>query len=257
MNKDKKNIKERNIFLEVEYVGTRYFGFQIQDKNDRDEITVQQVLESALEKLFCKKIRIVYASRTDRGVHAKSQGVNFKTDTFIPLKNIKEALNSYLPEDVRIKRVKAATLDFHARFWAKSKIYRYIILNAQEPSVFWNDFSWYRASLLNLEYMRKASRQLLGKRDFGLFAKGARNYKNCRRELKSITIKKRNNRIYNDIEPDGFLRNMARNIVSLLVKIGEGKIDSQSVFHILERKIPYTNKPAPACGLYLSKIKYH
>ena len=119
---------KKNIFLEIEYLGTGYFGFQIQAHESRSEVTVQGLIEKAIEKLFKQKVRIIYAGRTDRGVHAKGQAVNFIVDTSIPLNNIKAALNTLLPSDIRIKRLKEVSLDFHARFWAKSKLYEYMIL---------------------------------------------------------------------------------------------------------------------------------
>lgn len=247
---------QKNIFLEIEYIGTNYFGFQIQNKKGKREITVQSAVEKALARLFGQKIRITFAGRTDKGVHAKGQVVNFKVNTKIPLKSIKKALNAFLPSAIRVKKIKRVPWDYHSRFWAKSKIYRYIINNKKEPSVFWKDFSWHISDFLDIESMQRASRSLIGKKDFSLFAKGAREYRNCIRILKNISIKKRGGFIYIDIEADGFLRNMARNIVSFLVKIGRGKIAPEEIKPLLQGDIPYINKPAPAQGLYLYKVKY-
>lgn len=246
----------KNIFLEVEYVGTNYFGFQVQDKKNTKEITVQSVLEDALKRLFNKKIRIIYSSRTDRGVHARGQAVNFKVVTNIPLVNIKNALNTFLPKDVRVKKVKEVSLDFHSRFSAKSKIYRYVILNRKEYSVFWADFAWHVDRILDIPLMRKVSKEIIGKKDFSLFAKFAHEYSNCQRTIKKITITRKSNFVCIDIEADGFLRNMARNIVSFLVGCGYGKINVNNVANILSRKIKYHNDPAPGAGLYLIKVKY-
>lgn len=246
----------RNIFLEVEYVGTNYFGFQIQDKKDKRQITIQGVIEEALFKLFRKKVRITYAGRTDRGVHARGQVINFKIQTNILLKNIKKALNSFLPPDIRIKNIKKVPLDFHSRFWAKSKIYRYIISQRKEPTVFWRDFSWHIDKPLDLEAMQKISLKLIGRKDFSLFAKEAKKYKDCRRCIKAISIKKRGSFVHIDIEADGFLRNMARNIIFFLVKVGNDKIPLTKAYLVLKRKVSYANKPAKACGLYLYKVNY-
>jgi len=234
---------EKNILLEIEYLGTNYYGFQIQDKKASSEITVQAVLEEAIKKLFKKKIRVVASGRTDRGVHAKAQVVSFKIDIKIPLNNIKRALNTFLPSDIRVKKAKEMPLDFHARFSAKSKIYRYLIYNQQQPSVFWKDFSWYLAGPLNINLMQAAAKKIIGRRDFSAFAKEAKKYQHCIREVKDISIKKKGKFIQIDIEAEGFLRSMARNIVSFLVNSAYNK--------------PLrTNKPAPARGLYLYKVKY-
>ena len=245
----------KNIFLELEYLGTNYFGFQIQN-NKKKEITIQEILENALKKLFCQDIRVIYSSRTDRGVHAKAQAVNFKVRTKIPLFGIKTAMNYLLPSDIRIKKIKEVGLDFHARFLAKSKIYRYTILNRKEPSVFWKDFCWHIGRDINIDSMRKTSKKLTGNRDFSLFAKEPKIYKNCQRNLRKIEIKKRGSFIYIDIEAQGFLRNMARNIVSFLVRVGIKEIIPKNVNLMLNKKMPYSNKPAPACGLCLCKVKY-
>ncbi|MCK9615315.1 MAG: tRNA pseudouridine(38-40) synthase TruA [Candidatus Omnitrophica bacterium] len=247
---------QKNILLEIEYLGTNYYGFQLQNKAGEKEITVQEVLERAIRKLFKKKIRIAYASRTDRGVHAKGQVVNFKVDTVIPLKKIKNALNAFLPDDVRVKKIKIASDDFHSRFKAKSKIYRYIIFNKVEPTVFWLNFSWHIAKPLDVSKMLRISKRIKGLKDFSIFAKEAHTYETCIRHLKNISIKKSKGFIDIDLEASGFLRNMARNIVAFLVKVGCGNISQKEATQILSKNKPYSNKPAPAHGLYLIKVKY-
>jgi len=165
----------KNILLELEYVGSNYFGFQIQEKGKKSQATIQEVLEEALTRLFREKIRVAASGRTDRGVHARAQIVNFKVSTKIPLTNIKIALNTFLPSDIRVKKIKKVPEDFHARFSVKSKIYRYIIFQHREDSVFWRNFAWHLSTPLNLEKMRKAAKRLIGKKDFALFAKDAKS----------------------------------------------------------------------------------
>ncbi len=245
-----------NFCLEIEYQGTNYYGFQIQEKKDKSEITIQAVIEQVLYRLFRRKIRIIYSGRTDRGVHAKGQVLNFKVDTKIKLDKIKSALNSFLPCDIRIRKIKKVPLDFHSRFWAKSKKYQYLILNKKEPSVFWHNLSWHISDDLNLKLMEKAVTKITGKKDFSLFAKEAKKYKDCIREVKAIKIRKKGSVIYIDIKASGFLRFMARNIVSFLVKTGKKEIPLKDINFILNKKIKYTNKPAPAQGLYLYKVNY-
>jgi len=246
---------ERNIYLEIEYLGINYFGFQIQSKCKKQN-TIQAEVESALLKLFCKDVRINYAGRTDRGVHAKAQAVNFKVNSQISLQSIKSALNSFLPSDIYIKSIKTVSLAFHARFSAKTKIYRYIIFIQGKPSVFWNNFSWHISDPLNIASIQKIAKKLIGKRDFSLFAREAKKYPHCVREIMNVSIKKRGSFIYVDIEASGFLRNMARNIVAFLVKVGKEQITIQDAESILKQKIPYINHPAPPGGLYLQKVRY-
>lgn len=246
----------KNILLELEYVGSNYFGFQTQEKGRKNQATIQEVLEKALAKLFKEKIRVAASGRTDRGVHARAQIVNFKVATKIPLSNIKAVLNAFLPIDIRVRRIKQVPEDFHARFSVKSKIYRYIIFHRKEDSVFWRNFAWHLSTPLDLERMKKTAKRLVGKRDFAIFAKGAKNYKDCIRDVKAISIKKEKSFICIDIEASGFLRSMARNIVSFLVKIGKKDLSLKNTSLILSKKIKYTNKPAPASGLYLHKVIY-
>jgi len=247
---------DKNIFAQVEYEGTNYFGFQIQNKKDKHEVTVQETIEKALARLFKEKIRIDYASRTDRGVHAKAQAINFKVKTNIKIPQIKKALNSFLPSDIKIKAVKEVASDFHARFKAQSKKYRYVIFRKKDPSVFWRNLSWHIQEPLDLVKMKKAARALVGRRDFSLFARGAKEYKHCNRCIKNITVSQREGFLYIDIEADAFLRYMARNIVSFLVRAAKREFSLKEASSILEGKTPYTNKPAPAQGLYLCKVNY-
>ena len=249
-------VNVKNILLELEYIGSNYFGFQTQGKEIEGQVTIQGVLEEALAKLFRQRIRVAASGRTDRGVHARAQIVNFKVNTKIPLLNIKTALNTFLPFDIRIKKVKKVPESFHARFSVKSKIYRYIIFQRREDSVFWKNFAWHLSTPLDLGRMIKAAERLIGKRDLSLFAKEAKSYKDCKRKVKNIAIRKRANLIVIDIEAEGFLRSMARNMVSFLVRVSEAETSLKDISLIFKRKIPYINRPAPPGGLYLYKVIY-
>jgi len=189
-------------------------------------------------------------------VHAKAQGVSFAVGTKIPLKNIKRALNSFLPYDVKIKKIKAYPENWRVRYAVKSKIYRYTVCNAKEQSVFDHDFSWHIIAPLSITAMKKAAVMVKGKKDFSLFAKDAKHYENPVRYVKAIKINRKKQFIYIDIEADGFLRNMVRNVVSFLELVGSGKIALNKAKNILARKEPYANKPAPAKGLCLMKVNY-
>lgn len=253
----------KNIYLELEYDGTNFYGWQIQNRPSvvkakyRKLKTVQHTLEKAIKKLFHKKIGIVYSGRTDKRVHAKCQVVNFKTETHIPEESIKQALNTFLPDCIYVKKVKFVDLDFHARFRAKSKVYRYIILNRKEKDTFLRNYSWWIPDKLKISPMKRASCYLLGKKDFSSLAQKASKYEHCRRRIKKISIKKDRDFVYIDIEADGFLRGMARNIVSLLIDVGRRKYDPSTIREIIKGKNrSLFGKPAPARGLYLWKVRY-
>lgn len=247
---------EKNIFFEIEYVGTNYFGFQVQNKKNKKETTIQSIFEKALLKLFKQPVRINASGRTDRGVHAKGQCLNFKIDTKIPLENIKKALNASLPEDIKIKKIKRVPEDFHSRFSAKSKTYLYIISNKNDFSVFCSNFSWHIPDKINLSLIRKVAKKMIGERDFYLFAKGAKKYKSCIRDLKKIVIKKKGDFICLEIKANGFLHQMARNIVYFLIQVGIGKISIKEAEAVLIGQKDFIKKPAPPQGLYLKKVDY-
>ncbi|MFH1768831.1 MAG: tRNA pseudouridine(38-40) synthase TruA [Candidatus Omnitrophota bacterium] len=253
----------KNICLELEYDGANYYGWQIQTvqgnnkrKTDRRFNTVQEEVEGGLRRLFCKKLRVVYAGRTDRGVHAYSQCVNFTVDAQIPLKNIKAALNSFLPPDISIKKIKYVPLDFHARFSVKSKIYRYVLCTKKRLSVFERNYVWHCPGYIDITRMQKAASYIFGRRDFSFFAKQPRVYETCVRKIFAFSIRKKTGYIIFDIEADGFLRNMARNIVSFLVAAGQGKVELKEIPKIIRGEKTCVKKPAPASGLYLYKINY-
>lgn len=259
---------KKNILLRLEYDGTGYFGWQIQSEKSpchhvatspakREKAkTVQGELEKALLKLFRQNVKLVYASRTDRGVHAFGQVAQFSLETKIPLSNIKIALNSFLPQDIRIKHIAQVSGDFHARYKVKSKIYRYRILNTREESVFERNAGWFVPDELDLQKLRRAAELLVGYKDYSLFAKEAHTYHDCHRTVYGIKIKKTRSVVTVEIEADGFLRNMARNIVAFLVQAGRGDIRYTRIKDILSRKKSWKKNPAPPQGLYLYKVKY-
>jgi len=245
--------------MEIEYDGTHFYGLQVQNrknKTKRDEPTVQQVMEKALLRLFKQKLRLYYSGRTDRGVHGLAQPVNFKVDTKIPLRNIKNALNSFLPDTVKIKKIKTVSSEFHARFSAVSKTYRYCILNSREQSVFERLYCWHIPQFLDLDQMKRCSDLLTGKHDFSLFAREAARYHHCIRTVNFINIKKRGKYFYIEVNGDGFLRCMVRNMVSFLVRCGRGEFSYELASSVISGTAAYINRPAPARGLFLVKVFY-
>ncbi|MGE4357674.1 MAG: tRNA pseudouridine(38-40) synthase TruA, partial [Candidatus Omnitrophota bacterium] len=155
----------RNFKLVIEYEGTNYHGWQIQNRKSGKSAkikTVQEEIEGALRKIFKKEIKLIGSGRTDSKVHALGQVANFKCDTNLKPLNILNALNSYLPSDIRVLSVKEVKNNFHARFSAKAKVYRYIILNSRIPSVFYRNYSWWLKEKLDCSAMRRAMRLFLG-----------------------------------------------------------------------------------------------
>ena len=252
----------KNILLKVEYDGTAYNGWQTQKvkpgKNSVQSIlTVQETIENCLEKILQRKIILTGSGRTDSGVHAEEQVANFKTAADINLPKIKKSLNSILPDDIKIKNVKYADPDFHARFSAKSKIYRYAILNRPYGSVFKRNYVFHCIAPLDVKLMRKEAGVLKGKHDFKSFQASDKKIRSSIRTIKKINVKKQDDLIFIEVEADGFLYNMVRNIAGTLIEIGRGKMPKGTMSRLLKIKDrTYAGPTAPACGLCLLKVKY-
>lgn len=244
-----------NIRLVIAYDGTRYGGWQIQ-KNAR---TIQGDIEDALKKILKEKVKLIGASRTDSGVHAKAQVANFHTKNKIPLEKLTSAVNANLSKDISVTSVKEVSPKFHSQFDAKSKLYRYSILNSCIKDPFSKRYSYKVPYKLNTYLMKKEAKVLAGKHDFKAFqAKSdTATLKNTTRRIKKITIKKEKEFIIISIEGTGFLHNMVRNVVGTLIEVGRGYFPEGSMKKILrsrDRKV--AGPTAPAEGLMLLKVKY-
>lgn len=243
----------RNIKLTIEYDGTNYCGWQSQINGP----SVQDFVEKALKRFLHERVKVIGAARTDSGVHAKGQVANFKTTSKLPLRKIKKALNGNLPKDISITGIRRAAEDFNAQFSAKRKLYRYTICNREERNPFLDRFSVHIPRRLDINAMKKGARLLLGRHDFSSF-KGSKGATMTQvRTIKKISIKRRGNFIIIDIEADGFLYNMARNIAGTLIEIGRGKIKPAGMKKILSARDRSKAGPtAPAKGLTLIRVKY-
>lgn len=266
----------RNIALEIEYDGTNYCGWQVQSSRKsqvsslKPKKSIQEVLEKTLRKVLQEKIHLAASGRTDAGVHAKAQVANFKTRSTIPSDKLQRALNGLLPADIAVTGVKDVSLDFHSRFGAKSKLYRYTILNRRYPSALLRNTAYFYPHPLDIRLMRKEARCLLGKHDFKSFCASGSSAKSTIRTIKRISIKvltcdlqpatcdpEDRSLIVIDIEADGFLYNMARNIVGTLIEIGRGKFPAGSLKKILKsRNRRFAGQTAPSRGLCLLKVGY-
>lgn len=249
----------RNIKLTIEYDGKNYAGWQCQkSKNPKSKIkTVQETMDRAIQRILQDKIRIIGSGRTDAGVHAQAQIANFKTDSSMPLEKLQKALNAVLPDDIAITKVKEAGLDFHSRFSAKSKAYRYTILNRASRPALLKDTVYFLPYPLNLKLMQKEAKALLGRHNFQSFQAHNRKGKDSIRTIKNLKISRNRDFIYIDIEADGFLYNMVRNIAGTLIEIGRGKFPEGSLRNILEsRNRRLAGPTVPARGLSLIKVNY-
>jgi len=245
----------RNLRLEIEYDGTNYAGWQVQAPQKKKSI--QEVLEKTLRKILQEKVYTIVSGRTDAGVHALSQVVNFKTHSDIRPDKLRIALNGLLPEDISISKVEDVDLNFHSRFDAKSKIYRYTILNRLHPCALSRNTVYFYPYPLDLNLMRREARNLVGRHDFKSFQAADKKERSSVRTIKKLKITRVGDFIYFDIEANGFLYNMIRNIVGTLIEIGRGRFPQGSLKKILSAKNRKLAGPTvPAKGLCLIKVKY-
>jgi len=247
----------KNICLEIEYDGTNYQGWQAQKIKGIEPATIQGFIEKVLAKIFQQKIKLIGSGRTDSGVHACGQIANFKTSSNISLQKLKTALNCLLPEDIKIKELKQTSLDFNARYAAKSKIYRYTILNQLRNFVFTRNYVWHIPQPLDLKLIKSEAKELVGEHNFKAFQAADKILKPAVRFLQRIEISAQDNFLFIDFEANGFLYHMVRNIVGTLVEVGRGKLAKGSLKTILQSLDRTKAGPtAPAKGLCLLKVKY-
>lgn len=245
--------KQRNIKIVVEYDGTNYGGWQRQ----KNAVTVQQVLEEAVERIVQHKVTVLGASRTDSGVHALGQTANFRTTSGIPPRRLLTAINSQLSPDVVVRSLVDVDDGFHAQFHAKSKIYRYTILNHRIRTALNRAYCHFVGPKLDVILMRRAAKFLIGRHDFKAFESDADPESNSVRTVTRASFKRTGHYLVFTIEGDGFLYNMVRAIVGTLIEVGRGKVTTDGFRDILEsRDRTFAGPTAPAKGLCLVKVKY-
>jgi tRNA pseudouridine38-40 synthase len=243
----------RNISLLVSYDGTAYHGWQRQPNAK----SVQEVLQSAIETIVNQPVKLYAGARTDSGVHAEGQVVNFRSESSIDLTALERAVNSLMPADIRVTNARPVPDDFHARYSAKSKIYVYSILNTLHNSPFYGRYSWHIPYKLDIASMRDTIGLVIGEHDFSSFKKKDELYRSTVREVLGAGVKKRGDFVYVVIEGTGFLRYMVRNLVGTLVLVGSGKLAREGFQEILDACDRQKAGPtAPAKGLLLREIKY-
>jgi len=251
-----------NFKLEIEYDGTRYHGWQVQNRTKakggyQPRNTIQYALEQVLKKVLQEDIKLIVAGRTDSGVHALSQVANFKSSSTMPPLRMRWALNCLLPEDIKVTRVSRVSQEFNSRFCAKSKLYRYSILNRKYSSPLLASRVYFFHHPLDIALMRREAKVLLGRHNFKSFQAVEARYRNPVRTIKSIKISRDNDLVRIDIEADSFLYNMVRNISGTLLEIGRGRFPAGSMKKIMGSGDRRLAGPAlPAKGLCLVRVKY-
>lgn len=242
----------RNLKITVQYDGTKYCGWQKQP----DSLGIQGNLEYAICEITKEKSNINGSGRTDAGVHALGQVANFRTNSKIPSQSMPRALNAKLPKDIVVIACEEVDYEFHARFNAKKKTYRYMIYNNEYRNPIYKDISYQVKYKLNLEKMIKEAQSLLGTHDFKGFMSSGSEIKDTVRTIYDISIREQDGMIVIEVEGNGFLYNMVRIIVGTLVDIGRGKIENSLSDIIASKDRSKCGHTAPAHGLFLKKVDY-
>jgi len=244
----------KNFKLTIEYDGSSYHGWQRQ-KNGR---TIQGEIENALQTMTGKNVTLTGSGRTDAGVHAYGQIANFHCDTALSPEAFQRGLNSLVPDDIVIKACDRVDETFHARFHAKSKTYKYRILNCSIPSAIGRQYAWFIRERLDLDAMRCAILHIVGTHDFKSFeASGSPRSHTTRCVMKADLFMEDYHYLALEIEADGFLRFMVRNIVGTLVDVGREKLAPDDFKSIrLSKDRNQSGATAPARGLFLMHVKY-
>ncbi|MBL7214754.1 MAG: tRNA pseudouridine(38-40) synthase TruA [Phycisphaerae bacterium] len=246
-------MSKRRIKLVIHYDGTAYHGWQAQCDVD----TVQSQIETAIEKLCGCEAKLIGSSRTDAGVHAMGQVAHVDVDTPVPTKNIIRSLNRYLPNDIVVAGAEDVDEIFDAIRSTTSKLYRYTIYTGKIRPVRKIRYCWHRPGKLNIPKMQQAAAKMLGKKNFKSFASAADQRESSVRTILKCDVIENKPFIHIDVEADGFLYNMVRNIVGTLVDIGRGRWQPESIDEILAAKDRAAAGPiAPASGLCLMEIDY-
>jgi len=243
-----------NIKLLLSYDGTEFFGWQTQPGFR----TVQETLEAAIAKLTGAQAFANASGRTDTGVHAVGQVVNFKSDTRLPPPVLVKALNAHLPEDVVVRAAEIVPDDFDACRHAVRKQYRYVLHDGPVRDLFLRRYAWHVPyAKLDHAAMYQASRCLVGRHDFHSFETDWPNRQSSIRTITHLAVNRAGELVWIDVEADGFLYNMVRSIVGTLVNVGRGYWPVEQVAAILQAEDRRQAGPtAPARGLFLMRVDY-
>lgn len=243
----------KTIVLTIEYEGTGFSGWQFQSNG----ISVQETVESALARILGEPVRLFSAGRTDAGVHARGMTTHFRTMKDLPLAAYREGVNRLLPPSIAVRDVAEMPADFHARFSARGKWYRYSICLAPVRSPLVARTSWHLRSPLDLEAMQRAAAGFVGRHDFAAFRAAGCDAHGTVREIFAVEIHREGDLLCLDVKGKGFLRNMVRVMAGTLVEIGRGRRPWTDVERLLrEGTREDAGVTAPAHGLCLMEVWY-
>ena len=241
--------------LLIEYVGTNYRGWQIQKKG----LTIQGIIQQKLSKLLKEKIILNGSGRTDRGVHAIEQSAHFDYKyKIVDFTKFLKSINYFLNDKgVAITKIKKRNNEFHSRFSAKQRIYRYVIFNQINAPVIEKNRGWHVRKTLDLKLIKLGAKKLLGTNDYSTFRSSSCHAKSPIRTINSIKIRSSKNRIEIEFKSQSFLQHQVRSLVGCLKYVGEKKWDLKTFDRVFKsRKRALCAPPAPPEGLFLARVIY-
>ena len=240
--------------IKIEYDGTLFVGWQFQ-KNGQ---SIQEILQKAIFNFSKEKVVIIGAGRTDSGVHALGQVAHFDLKKRVEKKKLLPALNQHIGDKpITILKVNKTSKKFHSRFDAKKRTYQYVIINRQSPLTLQKNKAWHIRKKLDIKPMKKGAKLLLGTHDFSTFRASSCGAKSPIKTMEEILIKKNKNKITLNFTSKSFLQQQVRSMVGCIKYLGDGKWSVEELKKILKSKNRLKcAPPAPACGLYLTKVSY-
>jgi tRNA pseudouridine38-40 synthase len=243
----------RTLKLTIQYDGTDYVGWQRQPNG----VSIQELVERAIEPIEGRPVTVIGAGRTDAGVHALGQVASVQLQSAIDPATLARALNATLPEDVRVASAEEAAPDFNARFSATGKVYAYRIWRGAFLPPFERRYVWHVPPPLDVERMREAARTLTGRHDFSAFRAAGSDAATSERTIRDLSIDTEGEHVTLTVAGDGFLRYMVRAMAGTLVDVGQGRRSVESVAAALaSRDRAQAGPTAPAKGLVLLKVEY-
>ena len=242
----------RNLKITLQYNGENYCGWQRQPNSPG----IQGTVENAIYEITKEKVKVTASGRTDAGVHALGQVANFKTETNIPASRIPDALNAKLPKDISVISCEEVDMDFHARYNACGKTYRYLIYNRPYRRPLYKNLAYHVKYDLDWDKIRLEAKYLIGTHDFVGFMSSGSSVKDTVRTIYDIKIEEHEGITSIEISGNGFLYNMVRIIVGTLVDIGRGRIKHNMEEIINSKSRSMCGHTAPAHGLFLKKVNY-
>lgn len=243
----------KNLLLTIKYDGSGFHGWQVQ----KNALTVQEVVQNAVEKVFGQRLDIKGCSRTDSGVHANMYCFNLQTDMSISNDGVIMAMNTHLPNEIAVIDCTEVDEDFHARYSCTSKEYVYKIYNGKIRDPFTSKYAYHYKYKIDEEYLNKEAQAFVGTYDYKGFCSAHSDVESTVRTVKSCTVWREGDMVYFKVEADGFLYNMVRIMVGTILFVAQGKIAKGELIDVIksgDRK--RAGKTAPPNGLYLNKVNY-